>query len=157
MNMTIGITKWLGGAIFLIGVARIFNFGFSSLFLIGCSLGALFFVIADFLHFYYRKSKKEILKIVKGWPIAPAVFSIVFLPQITSLQSQDLTQWSDAAALIGLGLTVLLIGLKTERNTAISFRKLHHTRLKERALYRKIIDRQKKLHAELNRNLDDNK
>lgn len=125
------IIKFFGICFIFLGYWRITRFiELSTIFMFSFSLAGFLFILYDWSNFHIENAKKKKIKKCKmiflircrDLCLLLCVFSMIALPHLPIHWSQEtLVMLNDAIVLLGLGIVVFLIGLKSDKelDTAI--------------------------------------
>lgn len=122
------ITIFIGFGLFTLGWFRVTNFvNLEPKYLFSFSMAAFLLILSDLCGFLFnkfnlnKKEKSNYLKIFKVNFIAMSAMAIMILPHLPFSWNNELyLKLSDGLALCGLGISVIIIGLKTNEVTDVT-------------------------------------
>lgn len=118
------ITKLIGIGFLILSILRltpIINLNGRIVFYF--AVAAFFFILSDLIEFIVESVQEKngnesskILNVIHSCFVACAIISIIVLPYLTiNISIKNINSLSDTVTLAGLGIAILIIGLKTEK------------------------------------------
>lgn len=122
------ITKFIGFGIFLLGYWTLTNFFvLETRFLLSFSFAGFLFILFDFINFKHERLKRirqitrstgcqlKAYRYLKSVMLLLSAFSIIVFPHLPISWNSDLIhRMNDAIVLLGLGIVIFLIGLRSD-------------------------------------------